>query len=123
MAWFGGGSVGDPKRDPNVKIGNPDRTGSIDGFDAGGATGAGRRNVNNAPIVGQAITRAEYAKRQKDLLNPPSALENASIATGGARSAAERQRKRAAAGSTIASPASMAPAAGARFAPKTLIGY
>jgi hypothetical protein len=85
----------DGPRDPTQRIGDQSRTGNIGGYDAGGSTGAGRKNVNNAPIVGQAMTREEYKASQMPA-PPPSTAAAASLAQGGAKSAAERQRKRAA---------------------------
>jgi hypothetical protein len=117
MAFFGNGTVGSP-----TPVGDPSRTGRLDGFDAGGSTGAGRKNVNNAPFIGTAITREEYAKRQAaGPTPPPSVSEASSNAVGGAKSAAERQRKRAAAGDALLSGPS-APGPTARLTPKTLVG-
>lgn len=106
MAFFGGGSLGNPARDPSK--------------DMGGANGQGRQNVNNAPIVGTAMTRADYVKQQTTATPPPSTAAAMSLATGGAKSAAERQRKRAAAGSTLANSGQAGP--GAVLQPKTLLG-
>lgn len=115
MAFFGG-------TQPTGTLGNPDRQKGPEGFDAGGSTGLGRRNVNNAPIIGEAVTRQEYAKRQAAKDAPPSTLESLSAAQGGAKSAAERQRKRAAAGSTLTSKSNIG-APTAKLQPKTLLGY
>lgn len=106
MAFFGGGTLGSPTRDPNA---------------AGGADGKGRKNINNAPIIGTAISRDEYLKQQTTATPPPSTAGAASLATGAARSASERQRKRAAAGSTLTNPGT-GTAATAVLQPKTLLG-
>jgi hypothetical protein len=85
----------------------------------GGANGTGRANVNNAPIIGTAITREEYAAQQKAALipSPPPGIDTIGAASG----AAARQRKRAAAGDTLAG--GLKPGGpGARLAPVALIG-
>jgi hypothetical protein len=97
VAFFGGSNP------TTGTLGNPDRQKGAEGYDMGGASGLGRKNVNNAPIIGEAVTRQEYAKREAEKNAPPSTLAALSAAQGGAKSAAERQRKRAAAGSTLAS--------------------
>lgn len=115
MSFFGGGgTVGTPRAGTN-----PD--GSLD---MGGATGKGRKNVNNAPIIGTAITRQEYAAQQAAAQTPappPSTAAAASLAQGGAKSAAERQRKRAAAGEVGVAGAGKA-GPGANLQAKMLIG-
>lgn len=116
MGFFGG------SKPPTGTLGNPDRQVGPEGFDAGGSTGLGRKNVNNAPVEGQGVTRQEYAKREAEKNAPPSTLAMLSAAQGGAKSAAERQRKRAAAGSTLASKSNIT-APGASLQPKTLLGY
>lgn len=118
MALFGNGTVGNPSS--TTPVGNPNRQKGADGFDMGGASGLGRTNVNNAPIIGTATTRADYAKRQAGA-PPPSALEAASTSIGGAKSAAERTRKRAAAGDALVAGAAKA-GPGAVLAPKSLVG-
>jgi len=116
MAFFGGSNP------TTGTLGNPDRQKGADGYDMGGASGLGRKNVNNAPIIGEAVTRQEYAKREAEKNAPPSTLAALSAAQGGAKSAAERQRKRAAAGSTLASKSNIT-APTASLQPKTLLGY
>jgi hypothetical protein len=107
MAFFGNGTLG-----------NPDRS----QWTAGGASGQGRKNVNNAPIIGTALTREEYAKKASDPGAPPSVTANTSAAVGSAKSAAEKQRKRAAAGSTLVS-GSQTSSPTAKLAPTTLLGF
>lgn len=121
MGFFGGGGGTTAPRDPNQRIGNPDRTGNIGGYDAGGSTGAGRKNVNNAPVIGTAVTREEYQKSQTTPAPPPSTAAAASAAQGGAKSAAERQRKRAAAGDQLLAGAGK-PGPTANLTAKSLIG-
>lgn len=120
MTFFGGDSGSTAPRDPSKRIGDQSRTGNIGGYDAGGSTGAGRRNVNNAPIIGTAVTREEY-KASQTPAPPPSTAAAASLAQGGAKSAAERQRKRAAAGEQLVAGAGKAGPT-ANLQPATLIG-
>jgi hypothetical protein len=120
MSFFTGGGGTTAPRDPTKRIGDQSRTGNIGGYDAGGSTGAGRKNVNNAPVVGQAMTREEYKASQMPA-PPPSTAAAASLAQGGAKSAAERQRKRAAAGEQLVAGAGKAGPL-ANLTPKTLIG-
>ncbi len=124
MSFFTGGGGTTAPRDPTVKIGDPSRTGNIGGYDAGGATGAGRHRPPGAPIIGTAITREELAAQQeaaKTPAPPPSTAAAASLAQGGAKSAAERQRKRAAAGDIkVAGAGKAGPLA--NLTPQTLIG-
>jgi hypothetical protein len=87
----------------------------------GGKAGTGRINVNNAPLIGTAQTREEYAQAQKDALipSPPPTDPNR---IGDARAAAERQRKRATSGSGLTGSGMKPGGPGARLTPAALIG-
>lgn len=105
MAFFSGGTIGAP-RDPSKR---------------GGADGTGRKNVNNAPIIGTAVPRGQ-ATSDLTPAPPPSTLAASSDAYGAARGAADKQRKRAAAGSTLVGGVGKPGGPTALLQPKTLLG-
>lgn len=101
------------------------------GLAAGGAFAGGqalankKKNADESTITGDPA--GPHAKLGEPPLTPPAApptiAQTSANAQTAAQQAAARQRKRAAAGSTLLDTLSSQPAAAAKLQPKSLVGY